>query len=1291
MPMRSWLAAVLLFAPALSAQTLVVPNQTGLIDTAGQSFAVQYTPGADSGGFDFTLTASPTLPIFITAATASVPNGLATCTHTASSVTCGALAVSPANDLGAGTITVTYNSAPVAGAIALSFSDVTFGDQDGNPEPGTTSGGTLTLPQGVQAPLAVSFSPTNLVFGASTTLSTSGGSGAGVVAYAVTAGPGVCTVSGALLDAVGVGTCTVSATKAGDANYLPASASIEVTVARATQATLTALADPATIPRGGGSALSTVGGSGSGAVTWAVTAGVSVCSVSGSALTGTGVGQCTVTATRAGDANYLPATASSTVSVVNPPGAQSLSVPDTGGRIDTAGQAFTIQYVAASGAGGFDFQLLPQPAGRIAPTSAVASIPNGTATCDVSGGSVSCSVAATTAGVDLANGSITVVYSAGTVAGNVALSFASSVFRGHGGLAGTGSATGGTLALARNEQAALVASASPPNLVFGGTAALSTSGGSGTGAVTWAVTAGAGVCAVSGSTLTATGVGNCTLTATKAADASFNAASASVAVGVAKAPQAALTASASPATILRGGSSALASSGGSGGGTVSWAVTAGASVCSVSGSTLSGIGVGQCTVTATKAADAHYLAASAATQVTVNSPPTAQALSIPNAQGVLNAAGQQFVVEYTPGSDSGGFDFTLNAAPAGRITITGVAHAIPNSATSCSHTASSVICVATATLANVDLGQGTITVTYTAGATAGPVSLAFGAAAFFTQTGVIEPGSTTGGTLSLPPLAQAPLVASASPATVAFGGTASLAATGGSGGGAVTWAVAVGGAACSVSGSTLTATAVGQCTVTATKAGDATYAPASASTTVSVVRAAQAALIASAAPAALSTGGGSTLSVVGGSGGGAVSWAVTAGASSCAVNGSTLAAIAPGICTATATKAADANHEAASASVQVTVQNALPTLSLPATVATIEDVTSAPLPITVGDAETSAAALVLSATSSDPALIANAVLSAGFGGSGASRSLVVTPVSNANGSATITVSLTDADGGVRSAAVALTVTPVNDAPSFAVPSVLTTAAGASGALQQAGFVLAVSLGPPDEQAAQSVQSYVVSETSDPQGVVSAAALAPDGTLSLTLSGTPGIADFSAVLTDSGGTADGGVAQSAAVSFRVVVPQSADLEVSLGNALPRALPGDIVAWEMRVANAGPSTAAGSRVTFAVPAGVAGAQWTCSPIAIAACPATGASGGIDVAVDLPFGGVLRFVLAGTVQAAAGAWLNATATVATGLGLADPDMSDNVAVDNDPVVSDLIASADFEPAFQTSVPGADALPQD
>ena len=164
--------------------------------------------------------------------------------------------------------------------------------------------------------------------------------------------------------------------------------------------------------------------------------------------------------------------------------------------------------------------------------------------------------------------------------------------------------------------------ADPPTIALGSTSALSTTGGSGTGATSYAVTAGEAFCSVVGDTLTGIGAGTCAVTATKAADANFEAATATVEVTITRADQSALNVAANPATIAFGSTSALSVTGGSGTGAINYAVTTGASFCTIVDDTLTGTGVGNCIVTATKAADADYEAASASVGVSVQAAAT---------------------------------------------------------------------------------------------------------------------------------------------------------------------------------------------------------------------------------------------------------------------------------------------------------------------------------------------------------------------------------------------------------------------------------------------------------------------------------------------------------------------------------------------------------------------------------------------------------------------------------------------------------------------------------------------
>jgi trimeric autotransporter adhesin len=93
---------------------------------------------------------------------------------------------------------------------------------------------------------------------------------------------------------------------------------------------------------------------------------------------------------------------------------------------------------------------------------------------------------------------------------------------------GSSSSTNSTKA----SQATLVVSPAASNVTLSGTTTLSTTGGSGTGAVTYAVSSGS--CTVSSTTLTAPATaGTCSVTATKAADSSYSAAtSAAITINV---------------------------------------------------------------------------------------------------------------------------------------------------------------------------------------------------------------------------------------------------------------------------------------------------------------------------------------------------------------------------------------------------------------------------------------------------------------------------------------------------------------------------------------------------------------------------------------------------------------------------------------------------------------------------------------------------------------------------------------------------------------------------------------
>ena len=124
--------------------------------------------------------------------------------------------------------------------------------------------------------------------------------------------------------------------------------------------------------------------------------------------------------------------------------------------------------------------------------------------------------------------------------------------------------------------------------------------------------------------------------------------------------------------------------------------------------------------------------------------------------------------------------------------------------------------------------------------------------------------------------------------------------------------------------------------------------------------------------------------------------------------------------------------------------------------------------MTLGDAETAAADLTLSASSSAQGLVpdANIVL----GGSGASRTVTVTPASNQSGSATITLTVSDGAASTTDTFV-LTVDAVNDAPTISDVSSLSTNE------DTATSALAVTLGDAD------ADDLTLSASSSAQGLV----------------------------------------------------------------------------------------------------------------------------------------------------------------------------------------------------------------
>jgi hypothetical protein len=132
------------------------------------------------------------------------------------------------------------------------------------------------------------------------------------------------------------------------------------------------------------------------------------------------------------------------------------------------------------------------------------------------------------------------------------------------------------------------------------------------------------------------------------------------------------------------------------------------------------------------------------------------------------------------------------------------------------------------------------------------------------------------------------------------------------------------------------------------------------------------------------------------------------------------------------------NTTATSFNLTVTAGNTAPTISDITDRSTAEDTATGAIGFTVGDGETAPGSLTVSGTSSNPSVVANGGIA--FGGSGANRTVSVTPVANANGSATITVTVSD--GSLTAVdTFQVTVTAANDSPTISTVANQTTGVG----------------------------------------------------------------------------------------------------------------------------------------------------------------------------------------------------------------------------------------------------------
>jgi hypothetical protein len=371
-------------------------------------------------------------------------------------------------------------------------------------------------------------------------------------ALAVTfAATGNCSVIGSTVHLTGAGSCTITASQAGDGNFNPATdVPQSFTIAKGSQTiTFGALAS-----KNFGDADFTVSATSSSAlaVTFAATGN---CTVTGSTVHLTSAGSCTIAASQAGDGNFNPAA----------------DVPQSF-TITKGNQAITFGALANKSFGDPDFSVSATASSALAVTFAA------TGNCSVTGSTVhlsspgSCTITASQGGDTNYNQAADVPQTFTIAKAGQTITFV--------GLAGK---TFGN-----------------PDFSVGATASSAL-------AVTFGAT---GNCSVSGATVHLTGAGSCTITASQAGDANFNpAADVPQTFSIAKASQT-ITFGALANKIFGAPDFSV-----SGTASSALSVTFGASgVCSVTGSTVHLTGAGSCTITASQVGDANFNAAASVPQ-----------------------------------------------------------------------------------------------------------------------------------------------------------------------------------------------------------------------------------------------------------------------------------------------------------------------------------------------------------------------------------------------------------------------------------------------------------------------------------------------------------------------------------------------------------------------------------------------------------------------------------------------------------------------------------------------------
>lgn len=667
----------------------------------------------------------------------------------------GLAVVFSADSSSAGVCLVSGSTVTPIGAGTCVVNADQFGDATYAPAPEVQQSfavGGAAPARSVQSISFTSTPPSGAVVGGSYIVGATSSSGLLVSFSADASSAGACTVSGTTVSFTGVGACAVDADQAGNASYQPAPQVQQSFVVRLALQTITFTSAPPGSATVGSSdyVLTATSSSGLAVAFSADAAGGGSCTVSGSTVSLVGAGTCVVDADQAGDSTYAAAPQAQQSFTISPASKspQTINFTSTPPAGATIGGRFTVAATASSGLA-VSFSADGSSAGI----------------CAVSGASVSftgngtCVVDADQSG----NGS----YQAAPEAQQ---SFAI-------GLASQ------TITFTSSPPAA--AGVGDPDYTLAATAS------SGLAVSFSADGSSAGVCTVSGSSVSLVGAGTCTIDAAQSGNATYAAApqaQQSFTIGggsPSPSVQSITFTSTPPSGAVIGGTyvvSAVATSG--------LAVTFGAhpsstGVCSVSGSTVSFVGSGLCTIDANQAGNANYQPA----------PQVQQSIAVG-----LTSQTIAFTSAPPPGATVGGSTYTVTATASSGLTVTFTIYS-----------ASAGVCTISGSTVS-PVGSGTCTIDANQSGNG-----AYAAAPQVQQSFTISGGGPPSKSV------QSITFTSTPPSGAIPGGTYTVSATTTSGLGVTFSADASSAGVCSVSGSAVSLVGRGTCTVDANQAGNATY------------------------------------------------------------------------------------------------------------------------------------------------------------------------------------------------------------------------------------------------------------------------------------------------------------------------------------------------------------------------------------------------------------------------------------------------------------------------------------